>query len=697
MTAYAEPMEASRAPVGGGSPIRWSRVVLVCAVVVTTALTGGGVVLAVLNGVGVRAVLGEFFVATTACSISFGAVGVLVAARRPELRIGWLFCAVALTTAVPGFVAQYARYALVTHRGAVPGGRPAAWLADWTWAVGYGLLLVGVPLLFPDGHLPGRRWRPVMWLGVIAVALTAVGGALSPNANPDLPEVPNPYAVPAAAGLAETLAGAGTLMLMGTMAGAVGSLVSRYRTSNRRQRDQIRWLMLAVALIVTGAIGVQLGGAAVGGYRDPVLLAYVEAAIGPILAAAIGVAVLRHRLYDLDLLINRTLVWGAMTALVIAVYVLVVGYLGAQLDIRGSGMGLVAAGVVAVAFHPVREQVQRAVNRLLYGRRDEPYAVLTELGRRLEATVSPQELLETIVDTVRDALRVPYAAVEVTGTTGTTARAEAGEPGDIAAEIPLMFGSEQVGALTVAPRQPGEPLGRADHRLLADFARQAGVAAHAVRLTTDLRAARERLVTAREEERRRLRRDLHDGLGPLLAAQSLTADTVRAMLTSDVAKADALLVDLRTQAQQAVADIRRIVHGLRPPVLDDRGLVTALEEHVARYSNTSMRGIVVVPEPLPGLPAAVEIAAYRIATEAVTNVARHAGAGRCTVTLTVNRGWLHVEVSDDGGGLSPDHKPGVGLVSMRERADELGGRLVIRSEPGAGTRITAALPLPEPS
>ncbi|NJC74179.1 sensor histidine kinase [Planosporangium thailandense] len=696
MAVQAVPATAPRAASGDGPATRGARAALCCMVVAVAALTGGGVALAVLNEVGLRAALGEFFVATTAGAVSFGVVGVLVAARRPGVRVGWLFCAVAVTTAVPGFAAQYARYALVTHPGGLPAGRPLAWLADWTWVVGYGLLLVGVPLLFPDGHLPSRRWRPVVWLGAAAAGLTMAGNALSPAANPDLPEVANPYAVSALAGPADALSGVGTLMLMAATVGAVASLVSRYRRAPGPRRDQIRWLMFGAGVVAAGAIGVQVGGVAVGGYRDPVLLAYLETAIGPALAAAIGVAVLRHRLYDLDLWLNRTLVWSAMTALVIAGYVVVVGYLGAQLDVHGSGVGLIAAGLVAVAFHPVREQVQRLVNRMLYGRRDEPYAVLTELGRRLEATVSPQELLDTIVGTVREALRVPYAGVEVTGTTGTTIRAESGQPHAIAARLPLMFGTEHIGQLSVAARQPGESLGRADHRLLADFARQAGVAAHAVRLTTDLRAARERLVTAREEERRRLRRDLHDGLGPLLAVQTLTADTVRALLTTDVARADALLVELRTQAQQAVTDVRRIVHDLRPPVLDDRGLVAALREHAARYGDAATR-VTVAAEPLPELPAAVEIAAYRIATEAVTNAARHAAAGHCMVTVGVADGALRVEVSDDGCGIPPDHRSGVGLTSMRERAEELGGAFDLESRPGTGTRLLATLPLPESS
>jgi two-component system, NarL family, sensor kinase len=249
-------------------------------------------------------------------------------------------------------------------------------------------------------------------------------------------------------------------------------------------------------------------------------------------------------------------------------------------------------------------------------------------------------------------------------------------------------------ALAVAPRQPGEPLGAADHRLLADFARQAGIAAHAVRLTADLQASQERLVTAREKERRRLRRDLHDGLGPHLASQALTLDAARSLLHKDPAAADAVLIELREQTQQAVADIRRIVNDLRPPALDDRGLAEALREHAARYAHTGLRVTIDAPGRLPPLTAAVDLAAYRIAAEAVTNTARHARARRCSVSLTADAaaGLIRLEVRDDGCGLPPSYQPGMGLASMRARASELGGRCSVESQPGMGTCVIAQLP-----
>jgi signal transduction histidine kinase len=659
-----------------------------CAALVA-CLSACGLVLATLNRVGLGEALGEFYVATTACGLSFGVLGFLVTRTRPASPAGWLYCAVALTTALPGFVAQYARYGLVTHPSSVPAGRLAAWLADCAWPVGYGLLLVGVPLLFPDGRPLSRRWRIAGWVGAVAVALSVVGNALLPAANPDLPEVPNPYGVPRLAGLAGVLTGIGTLLLLLALVAAVWSLVLRYRRGGTRPRYQVRWLALAAVTVAVGAIGVQAGAMLLHATRNPVLLAYVEAGVGPLLAAGIGVAVLRHRLYDIDIWINRTLVWGTMTALVVSGYVLVVGWLGAKLDVHGTGWGLVAAAAVAVAFHPARERVQRAVNRVLYGWRQEPYTALTELGRRLETAVSPDALLSTIVTTVAEALRLPYVSITV----GGGAPVESGAPRPTAVRLPLQVGTDTVGELAVAARHPGEPLAAADHRLLADFARQAAVATHAARLTTDLQVARQRLVTAREEERRRLRRDLHDGLGPLLASQSLTADAARGLLHTNPAAAEPLLVDLRTQAQQAVTDIRRIAHDLRPPALDDRGLLVALRDNADRFSGAELRVSVSATGPLPDLPAAVEVAAYRIANEAMTNAVRHAHAGTCTVVLSAHDGFLRLDVADDGHGLPTDVSAGVGLASIRERAAELGGTCEITSPPGGGVRVTATLPI----
>ena len=272
--------------------------------------------------------------------------------------------------------------------------------------------------------------------------------------------------------------------------------------------------------------------------------------------------------------------------------------------------------------------------------------------------------------------------------------AEYGAPAGEPVVLLLVHQMEPVGKLLLSPRAPGETFSASDRRLLEDLARQAGVAVHAARLTADLRRSRERLVSTREEERRRLRRDLHDGLGPRLAAQTLKVGSARSLYPRDPAVADALLVGLEADMEAALSDIRDLVYGLRPPALDDLGLAGAIREAADRYATEDLRITVHAPEALRDLPAAVEVAAYRIAQEALTNVVRHARAGSCLVRLSV-AGELELEVSDDGSGVPADRPAGVGLSSMKERAAELGGTLEILSTPERGTRVLARLPLPD--
>ncbi len=409
---------------------------------------------------------------------------------------------------------------------------------------------------------------------------------------------------------------------------------------------------------------------------------------------SIGIAILRHRLFDIDLLIKRTLVYGALVATIVGIYVLVVGYVGLLFQARGDFVSLLAAGVAAVLFQPLRERLQVGVNRLLYGHRDEPYAVLSQLGRRLETLLESDGVMPAIVETVRDALRVPYVALGVRSADGERIAAESGTPSPIVLRIALPYQSECVGSLLVAGRRPREALGAADQQLLEDVARQAGAAVHAVGLTSELQAARERLVATREEERRRLRRDLHDGFGPRLASLGLQLAALRNTLAGDPVLQERV-ESLKHQTQEAVDDVRRLVDGLRPPALDELSLVGAIEQYASGYGGHigGLQVCLEVPTPVPVLPAAVEVAAYRIVTEALTNVVRHAQATRCQVRLVLSGAQLQVEVVDDGVGLQPGAHTGTGLISMRERAAELGGTCLIESVSAGGTRVLARLPV----
>jgi signal transduction histidine kinase len=433
-----------------------------------------------------------------------------------------------------------------------------------------------------------------------------------------------------------------------------------------------------------------------------------------LIPVSIGLATIRYRLWEIDPLINRTLVYGGLTAGVVGIYILVVGSFSLLFQTSQNFLiSLLATGLVAVLFQPLREQLQRGINHLLYGERSEPYAVLARLGERLEVTLAPEAVLPAFVETVAQALKLPYVAIalapeDVKAGDGTPevqnqVVAAVGTPAGEIIRLPLTYQGEVVGQMRLAPRAPGETFSSADQRLLALLARQAGVATHAVRLTThlqhltvDLQHSREQLILAREEERRRLRRDLHDGIGPTLASLSQRLDTARRLVPADPETATVLLDDLKTQVRSTIADIRRLVYALRPPVLDEFGLLSAIREQAANYNQPNgLRVVIEAPEQLPPLPAAVEVAAYRIIMEALTNAVRHGQAEHCLVRLWLADESLALEVTDDGRGLPVDFRAGVGMTSMRERATELGGEFHVGPVIPQGTCISVRLPLPK--
>jgi len=615
------------------------------------------------------------------------ATAALIAGRRPDEPQA-LFTAITLLT-----------FGLVTFPGlsaALVASHPA-----WRWpvaAAGYlgQVCLLILFYLFPDGRFAPwwTRWAALIWAVLSVPVLFFPGSPLDPHRS-TLTAIP---------------------MYVGFFGSAVFAQAHRYRhVSTRAQRQQTKWAVYGFSVAVAGFLGFLLFGALLPrSLREGVLgFLGVQAALYTVMLLiplSLAVAALRYRLWDIDPLINRTLVYGLLTAAVVGIYVLVVGYLGALFRTDSNLLvSLLATGLIAALVHPLRDRVQRGVNHLMYGERDEPYAVLSRLGQRLEATLAPEAVLPAVVQTVKEALKLPYAAIALGHGGGPAEDAASGAPADDLLRLPLTYRGETVGALLLAPRAAGESFSPTDRRLLEDIARQAGVAAHAVHLTADLRrsnenlqAARERLVTTREEERRRLRRDLHDGLGAQLAALTVQAGVLRSLIARDPAAADAAAVELRTELRAAIGNIRQLVHELRPPALDELGLVAALRQLASRYASSGapdpaageqgVHVIVEAPDDLPRLPAAVEVAAYRIAQEALTNVVRHARARACLVRLAVSDA-LELTVTDDGVGLPRAHAAGVGLLSMRERATELGGSCVVEPEGGGGTRVSARIPL----
>ena len=494
------------------------------------------------------------------------------------------------------------------------------------------------------------------------------------------------------------------------------ALVYRYRyRSDAVQRRQIRWIVWGALAATLGLVLQILNEVEFVGwsYLSYFSRDFVIYPLGQLLKLLLPVSVVfaiqRYRLWDINILINRALVYGALTVSVIGIYVIVVGVLGTTIQGRSNLLiSILATGLVAVLVQPLRDRLQRGVNRMMYGERDDPVTVLSRLGQRLEASIAPEAVLPSLAETVAQTLKLPYVAIERTtnnrfdssSTTDSSSIVAYGEHQSDVIRIPLIYQSENIGQLLVAPRSPGEVLNPMDRQLLQNIAHQAGMAVHAVGLTADLQRSRQRLVTVQEEERRRLRRDLHDGLGPALASQGLKLAAAKQLLKSDLDAVESLLDQVMKENQGTVSEVRRLVYGLRPPTLDELGLVAAIRDHVAGMDGKSALQIEITepPEGLPPLSAAVEVAAYRIVLEALTNVIRHAQAEHCRIRFRLGQNGsdsnLQIEIVDDGVGLPSALRAGVGLRSMRERAEELDGGLTVKSETGR-TRILATLPITE--
>ncbi len=621
--------------------------------------------------------------------------GCVLALARPANRIGWFLVLAAAAWGVGEGDFDTAVRGIVTAPGSVAGAGALAVAGAALRAVGWAGTAIVVPAIFPDGRLPGPRWR---WLGytmVGALAAAFAGTALATDVESDQLHAAgwhNPLPVPSSVGaLGDALATLSLPLMLATVGGGVAAMVHRWRRGDPARRRQLLTFAVAAALPVV-VIPTAFGA----GWPSWVF----AAAVAPV-PAAVGVAILTGGLFDIATVANRSLVWGTLSVAIVGIYALVVTGTGALLGNSGARwLPWLGTGVVAVSFAPLREALQTAASRITYGRWREPYEVLAGLSPRIEAATNPDRLLRDVVAELGATL----------GLTGIRLRDADGRPvaGQGATPHPSPTGTlvltaygRRVGELRFA--EPASPLRPADRRLMDDLAAQLALLMHARSLTEDLRRVRERLVLAREEERRRLRRDLHDGLGPALAGLMLKVDSARALVPADPVAAGRDLLVVRDDIQNTVVDVRRLVEGLRPPAIDELGLGPALTQAVSRLASLAGSGVEVsIAEPLPLVPAAVEVAIYRIVCEAVTNAVRHAGAARCRVDVAMCDSGLRASVVDDGTGLVPDvagtgRPTGNGLGTMRERAEELGGTLRIEAgEDGRGTRVTAVLPLPAP-
>jgi len=622
--------------------------------------------------------LGVLLAAVAVSLIALPVVGAAAVRAAPRNPVSWIFlgAGVAMPLGIAAYLYATAAY---EHEADLPGARWAGWLDGWPWVPGLAAIATVGVLLFPDGRLPGPRWRPVLWADLVVLAALAVSVVFGTHLL-DFPDRANPTALPGVLG--DGAEGLLAVIVLVAPLSTLGAIALHRR--RRRETDPAR--AGALALVVPGAWLVAaswwgclsintLGGSSI----DALPL---ESAGMLAIAVTSWIAIHRYGLFDTRLVLRRSLVYGGLSISVVLLYLLVAATLGAVVSEPLSRPIAVAVAVLAAL--PLRDLLQRRANRLVYGARDDPYGALVRLGERLADAAQPAEVLPAATRMVREALRVPYVAVRL----GGEVVAEAGAPtgGGRSDELPLVFANEAIGTLVVASRD--EPLTAAERELLDGISHQVAAAAHAVSLTTDLIRSRERLVTATEEERRRLRRDLHDGLGPALAGIVLGLQLARQRLESDAESVAERLDALTAQTQAAVAEVRRLVYGLRPPALDELGLLGALDEQARALGPITVRG----PAGQLALGAAVEAAAYRIALEAMTNVHRHAHATACTVRVDVD-GSLQLEIEDDGVGLPAGYRAGVGITSMRERATELGGTCTIDRRVPSGTRVRISIPL----
>ncbi len=614
-----------------------------------------------------------------------GGVGMMIARRRPRHPLGWLLLAAGwiypLNLALTVYAEMSARLAQATSH-------TVAHLENGLWIPAVLLPTLSVSLLFPGDRRPPSRPRPLpqpAFLGLIGAFVILMVLALS--GTPGSPSLPGR--------IHEIIALFHQPVLLGLgLAVGIGTFILRFRRATGFERRQLKWPAYAFSL----GFLVVLAGLLIWLLRpdhphsDELARFLVHLSAAGLTTAA-GIALLGSHNVDIDLVINRTVVFGLMGATIIIIYVLAVGWLGSLLPTEGNLiLSLAATGLIAVLFQPMRARLQRGVNRLLFGERDDPFEALARLGRRLESLFYPELVYPVIVETIAQTLKLPYVALRVKRGEKLEPVGEIGRADRETVAYPLLDRGEVVGELLAGRRGPDEPFTPADERLLRNFARQAGTAVHAAQLTADLQRSRHQLVTAREEERLRLRRDLHDGLGPVLASIIWRADSARGLLQTDPAEASRLLARSIEQAQGALADIRRLVYGLRPPALDELGLVGALEQSVREVHPTIVR--IEATGDLPPLPAAVEVATYRIVQEAIKNAVTHGKARHCQVLLAPQGGSLQVAIWDDGRGLPEIIHTGVGLISMRERAEELGGVLAIHPRPAGGVAVEVRLPLP---
>jgi signal transduction histidine kinase len=600
-----------------------------------------------------------------------------------------------------GFVVgDYATQALVTHPGSLPFGRVAAWFDRWL-IVAMGAIFIPLFLLFPDGKLPSRRWRPVLWFTIAATTVTVVGFAVTPGrltgAFSDLTKVTvtNPLGVDAAAAwidAATQVAGIG-MLISGFLAGA--AIIVRFRGASGEVRQQIKWLaFVAVAFLVEIVAGVVLSlilgdrssaSDTVGNILFTVLFLTLLGGI-PI---ACGVAILKYHLYDLDVVIRKAVVFGLLVVFITAVYAAIVGLFTTRVS---STIGsFAAAATLAVLFAPARDRARKLADRLVYGARATPYEVLADFSGRVGEAYAAEDVLERMAGVLANGTGAEVATVWLKVANDVRAAATFPEGATPAEEttVPVVHHGEELGALSVG-MPPSDPIDPTKRKLVEDLAAQAGLVLRNVRLIEELRASRQRLVAAQDDERRKIERNLHDGAQQQLVALSVQLKLAEQLAGKDTEKERELLARLGSQANAALEDLRSLARGIYPPLLADKGLAAALESQARKAAVPTT----IEADGIGRYAQDIESTIYFCTLEALNNVAKYAEASRATVRLSQRDGHIEFAVDDDGRGFDAGSTNyGTGLQGMADRLDAIGGELLVESRPGAGSTVSGRVPV----
>jgi signal transduction histidine kinase len=689
---------------------RGTRRLAVAVVVFTAALTLGNIILPALGHEALNNPDADLFfgIISTIGSVLYVGIGLLIAVRGRNV-IGWYLVVVGLSYGLLAFGTAYAAAGLVTFPGSLPAAVEVSTFLGNLWIVAL-VSLTLVLLLFPNGRPPSPRWRPVLWMTIGGAAASFVLFLVKPGPIEPVvgTTVPNPFAIESLSWFTgPALVAAAWVTVIG-VAGCFAGLIVRFRHGNAELRQQIKWLGLVAAVgaaclltSLASLVACHCDESALGVVMFIVLFIVILAGV----PAAIAVALFKYRLYDLDIVVSKALVYGILAALFTLVYVALVIGVGTVVGDRGNSfLTILTAVAIAVAFQPVRERVRHLANRIVYGKRATPYEVLSEFSDKVATAFAAEDVLPRMAQILASGTGASSARVWLRF--GEELRPAATWPengsapgmgveggrlggfGEGEEGVEVRHLGELLGALSVT-MPPSDPMNPSKERLVRDLAAQAGLVLRNVRLIEELRASRRRIVTAQDERAKRLERNLHDGAQQQLVALGVQLRLGRRLAERDAPEMAATFDALQVAATDALENLRDLARGIYPPLLADQGLLVALDGQARKAALP----VEVEGEGIGRYSQEVEAAVYFCCLEALQNVAKYANASSARLRLADRDGTVTFEVTDDGTGFDPEHTPlGTGLQGMKDRLEALGGSLTVDSSTGAGSTVGGSIP-----